>query len=116
MLHLSHFVNGLITFMCHLFLCHSMSTVDINLNIGLTFFTIRYRIKVRVFDHTGNAIFVIFDREGKFLFNKSASEMYEVEDKVYFVYLLAKFVIYVLLFTIRIRIIIRITIRIRIFC
>lgn len=43
---------------------------------------IRFRIKVRVFDPTGNAIFVIFDKDGMVLFNKTCAEMYEKEDKV----------------------------------
>lgn len=43
---------------------------------------IRYCVKVRVHDGTGNAIFVIFHRDGAFLFNKTAAELFEIEDKV----------------------------------
>lgn len=38
---------------------------------------------MRVHDATGDAIFVIFDRDGKELLNKEAAELFEAEDKVY---------------------------------
>lgn len=42
----------------------------------------RYCIKVRVHGGTGNAIFVIFEKDGVALLNKTALELFEAEDKV----------------------------------
>lgn len=39
-------------------------------------------IKVRVKDVTRNAVFVIFYKDGVHLLNKSAAELFELEDKV----------------------------------
>lgn len=44
---------------------------------------------MRVHDATGDGVFVIFDRDGKELLNKSAADLFEAEDKVclfHFVY------------------------------
>lgn len=40
-------------------------------------------MKVRVHDSTRESIFVIFQRDACALFNKTAAEMFEEEDKVY---------------------------------
>lgn len=40
-------------------------------------------MKVRVQDSTGESIFAIFHKDACALFNKTAAELFEEEDKVY---------------------------------
>lgn len=42
----------------------------------------RYKIKVRVIDETNSATFVIFDRDGTMLFNKTCVELFDISQKV----------------------------------